>query len=206
MVKNKNKIVDYTDADYYNLKYINDSRWKWTLGFSTVIKRKLNGTQLQSDNDLHYHAGNEFKRIAKLEKTFTNIPVTGFIVMHNEENKFLHYHCIFFDLLCIDKIKTLYPTGLNGGYTDGEPMPYTEQKICHTDYIGYILRKEWKDSLYYSPQLLKEIKYERKAVPKVDKQTGLIDSRNAHLWHYLSDERKASHNNINNFEKLYERD
>ena len=206
MVKNKNKIVDYTDADYYNLKYINDSRWKWTLGFSTVIKRKFNGTQLQSDNDLHYHAGNEFKRIAKLEKTFTNIPVTGFIVMHNEENKFLHYHCIFFDLLCIDKIETLYPTGLNGGYTDGKPMPYTEQSICHTDYIGYILRKEWKDSLYYSPQLLKEIKYERKAVPKVNKQTGLIDSRNGHLWHYLSDERKASHNNINNFEKLYERD
>lgn len=206
MVKDNNKIVDYTDADYYNLKYINDSRWKWTLGFSTVIKSKFNGAQLQSNNDLFYNAGNEFKRIAKLEKTFTNIPVTGFIVMQNEENKFLHYHCIFFDLLCIDKIETLYPTGLNGGYTDGKPMPYTEQSICHTDYIGYILRKKWKDSLYYSPQLLKEIKYERKAVPKVNKQTGLIDSRNGHLWHYLSDERKASHNNINNFKELYERD
>jgi hypothetical protein len=47
--------------------------------------------------------------------------------------------------------------------------------------------------VYYTPSLIKSIEGIDKGIKKINKQQGLIDERNIHLFKYLSDERRTRH-------------
>ena len=206
MKENRNKITDYSDPDYYNLMMIDESKWKWKVTFNSTYKKIFDGNKFQPDLNTQKYSSIQMKRILKLEKTFTNLEPLGFIALEVKDNEFLHYHCIFSDLKCIDIIKSLFPTKPGSGWLQCHPEPYRKIEECGTNWIGYILKRTIKESVYYTPSLMREIKYAKRGLRKIEKQTGLIDGRNSHLWPYLSKERIASHNNINNFKELYERD
>lgn len=48
--------------------------------------------------------------------------------------------------------------------------------------------------VYYTPSLMKSIEGANSAIDKINKQRGLVDDRNIHLFRYLSEDRKIRHN------------
>ena len=48
--------------------------------------------------------------------------------------------------------------------------------------------------VYYTPSLMKSIEGANSAIDKINKQRGLVDDRNIHLFRYLSEDRKKRHN------------
>lgn len=206
MLSNKNKMVDYSDADFYNLMMIDDSKWKHKVTFNTTYKKKFDGDKFCPDLNIQKYSSIQMKRILKLEKTFTNKEPIGFIALEVKDNEFLHYHCIFSELKCIDSIKSLFPTTPGSGWLQCYPDPYTKIEECGTNWIGYILKRTIKESVYYTPSLMREIKYAKRGIQTIEKQTGLIDERNLYLMPYLSKERIQKHNTISKFKELYEQD
>jgi hypothetical protein len=60
------------------------------------------------------------------------------------------------------------------------------------DWIMYITKRP-NMFVYYTPSLIKSIEGIDKGIKKINKQQGLIDERNIHLFKYLSDERRTRH-------------
>ncbi len=206
MTDNKNQITDYSDPDFYNLMMIDESKWKYKVTFNSTYKKKFDGNKFQPDLNTQKYSSIQMKRILKLEKTFTNVDPIGFIALEVKDNEFLHYHCIFSDLKCIDSIKSLFPTTPGSGWLQCYPDPYCKIEECGTNWIGYILKRTIKESVYYTPSLMREIKYAKRGIQTIEKQTGLIDERNLYLMPYLSKERIRNHTILSNFKEIYERD
>lgn len=206
MTDNKNKITDYSDPDFYNLMMIDESKWKYKVTFNSTYKKKFDGNKFQPDLNIQKYSSIQMKRILKFEKTFTNVEPIGFIALEVKDNEFLHYHCIFSDLKCIDSIKSLFPTTPGSGWLQCYPDPYRKIEECGTNWIGYILKRTIKESIYYTPSLMREIKYAKRGIRAIEKQTGLIDERNLYLMPYLSKERIRNHTILSNFKEIYERD
>ena len=206
MTDNKNKITDYSDPDFYNLMMIDESKWKYKVTFNSTYKKKFDGNKFQPDLNTQKYSSIQMKRILKFEKTFTNVEPIGFIALEVKDNEFLHYHCIFSDLKCIGSIKSLFPTTPGSGWLQCHTDPYRKIEECGTNWIGYILKRTIKESVYYTPSLMREIKYAKRGIQTIEKQTGLIDERNLYLMPYLSKERIRNHTILSNFKEIYERD
>ena len=190
--KNREATID-NDSDYRNLKLILDTRWKYKIGMSTFYKTIFDGTTFQQDINLFGKCAIQMKRILQLEKKYTKTVPLGFLVLEIESNKFLHYHGIFTDLMCFNEIETLWPTKSGGGWTNTYAKEYELQEHTGTDWIGYICKKECKESIYYTAPLMKEVKSATRSLKKLNKQTGLIDERNIHIKQYLTKERIEKH-------------
>ena len=195
--------TDNKNADYFNLGKINDNIWKHKITVTTSLRS--NHANVFGKNKL---CGCFAKVIVRHQRKFDNNPL-GFVSFEYTSGDNLHFHSIWSDLVNIDEIKNNFESSnvqtnlLSGenvmegwGYRviDNQVCEYIPKSKYGSDWLGYITKKN-NLFVYYTPSLIKSIEGANSAIDKINKQQGLVDNRNIHLFRYLSKERKSLHDN-----------
>ena len=189
------------NADYFNLRKINDNIWKHKITVTTSLRS--NHANVFGKHKL---CGCFAKVIVRHQRKFNNNPI-GFVSFEYTSGDNLHFHSIWSELVNIDEIDNILEVSnvqnnLLSGYNamDGWGYRAIDKQVCGyipknkygADWLGYITKKN-SIFVYYTPSLIKEIKGANVAIEKINDQNGLVDHRNIHLFKYLSKDRRSRH-------------
>lgn len=187
---------------YYNLGKINDNLWKHKITITTSLRSKHVNVF-----GAHKLCGCFAKTILRHQKQNDNNPF-GFVSFEFTKSDNLHFHSIWSQLIDIDGLDHIFssenvyqPFYSDGCITEGfgyrvidrDLSEYIPKSKYDGDWILYITKKP-DLYFYYTPTLIKLIDGANSAIEKINKQVGLVDERNIHLFKYLSEGRRAMHN------------
>ena len=191
-----------SNPHHYNLGKIPDTLWKHKITITTSLKS--NHANVFGVNKL---CGCFAKTILRHQKQYDNEPL-GFISFELTKSYNIHFHSIWTQLNEVDSLKKIFEKSnvhqplysgddimAGWGYRviDREISDYIQKTKYDGDWILYITKKP-DLYVYYTPSLMKYIEGANGSIEKINKQSGLVDDRNIHLFRYLSEDRKSRHN------------
>ena len=197
-----------TNPHHHNLGKIPDSLWKHKITITTSLK-----SNHANVFGVHKLCGCFAKTILRHQKQYDNEPL-GFISFEFTKSDNLHFHSIWTQLNGVDELNEIFAKSnvhqplysgdnvMSGwGYRviDRQICDYIQKTKYDGDWILYITKNP-DVYVYYTPSLMKSIEGANRAIDKINKQSGLVDDRNIHLFRYLSEVRKSRHN-----DSLFER-